>query len=81
MTRNSGIKIVEMNNTDIERSPIIEKILDIYNVKPMPFETVQIQQAPKQVETLNNTTPRYNRGNQRFDNDCAMDPRESWLKD
>jgi len=82
MSRNSsGIKIVEMNNTDIERSPIIEKILDIYDVKPMPFETVQIQQPEIKVETLNNTTPRYNRRNQRFDNDAAMDPRESWLKD
>ena len=30
---NIGIKIIEMNNTDIERSPIIIKILDIYNVK------------------------------------------------
>uniref|UniRef100_A0A6C0H9Y9 PhoH-like protein n=1 Tax=viral metagenome TaxID=1070528 RepID=A0A6C0H9Y9_9ZZZZ len=82
MSRDSSeIKIVEMNNTDIERSPVIEKILDIYNVKPMPPSIVQIQQPPKQVEALNNTTPTYYRRNQRFDNDCAMDPRESWLKD
>jgi phosphate starvation-inducible PhoH-like protein len=77
----SGIKIVEMNNTDIERSPIIEKILNIYDVKPIPFETVQIQQPVKQVGASNNTSPRYDRGNQRFYNDAAMDPRESWLKD
>jgi phosphate starvation-inducible protein PhoH and related proteins len=82
MSRNSsGIKIVEMNNTDIERSPIIEKILDIYDVKPMPFPSVQKQQEPTHVQKVNDTRPTYYRGNQRYDNDCAMDPRESWLKD
>jgi phosphate starvation-inducible PhoH-like protein len=78
----SGIKIVEMNNTDIERSPIIEKILNIYDVKPMPPSIVQIQEPVKQVETLNKTT--YSQIVQRkaaYDNDAAMDPRESWLKD
>lgn len=81
MIRNSGIKIVEMDNTDIQRSPIIEKILDIYDVKPMPPPIVQIQQPPNQVEILNTTTPRYYREKQRYDNDAAMCPRESWLKD
>lgn len=82
MIRNSGIKIVEMNNTDIERSPIIEKILDIYDVKPTHLPSnIQIQQPPKQIETLNSTTPRYYRENQRYDNDAAMCPREYWLKD
>lgn len=81
MSRNSsGIKIVEMNNTDIERSPIIEKILDIYNVKSMPLPAVQTQ-PPKHVQQVNDTKPAYYRGNQRYDNDAAMDPRESWLKD
>ena len=80
---NNGIKIVEMNNTDIERSPVIEKILDIYNVKPMPLPIVQTPQQPKQVQILNTTRPSYYRDrNQTCDNDCAMIPRsESWLKD
>jgi phosphate starvation-inducible protein PhoH len=82
MIRNSGIKIVEMDNTDIQRSPIIEKILDIYDVKPTHLPSnIQIQQPPKQIETLNSTTPRYYRENQRYDNDAAMCPREYWLKD
>jgi phosphate starvation-inducible PhoH-like protein len=77
---NTGIKIVEMNNTDIERSPIIEKILDIYNVKPMPDPILQIQPS-KHVQQVNDTRAAYYRGNQRYDNDAAMCPRESWLKD
>lgn len=79
---NSGIKIVEMNNSDIERSPIIEKILDIYDVKPMPFPEVQ-KQPPKQVQILNTTTkPSYYNGNKTIYNDAAMIPlNESWLKD
>jgi hypothetical protein len=71
-----------MDNTDIQRSPIIEKILDIYDVKPEPPPIVQIQQPVKQVETLNKTT--YSQIVQRkaaYDNDAAMCPRESWLKD
>jgi phosphate starvation-inducible PhoH-like protein len=44
-TINTGIKIVEMNNTDIERSPIIVKILDIYNVKPTPPPAIKVQQV------------------------------------
>ena len=80
-SNNNGIKIVEMNNTDIERSPVIEKILDIYNVKPMPEPILQIQQ-PKQVQQLNDTRPAYYRSrSQSCDNDAAMCPRESWLKD
>jgi len=81
-SNNNGIKIVEMNNTDIERSPVIEKILDIYNVKPMALPAAQIQQPPKHVQQLNDTKPAYYRGNKTYDNDCAMIPlRESWLKD
>jgi len=81
MIRNIGIKIIEMDNTDIQRSPIIEKILDIYDVKPVPPPIVQIQQPEIKVEISNNTRPAYSRGNQRYDNDAAMCPRESWLKD
>ena len=39
---NSGIKIVELNNTDIERSPVIVKILDIYNVDEVRLEKKQV---------------------------------------
>lgn len=80
---NNGIKIVEMNNTDIERSPIIEKILDIYTVKPMPDPILQTQQTTKQVQILNNTRSLCYKGrNQTYESDCAMIPRsESWLKD
>jgi len=83
MIRNSGIKIIEMDNTDIQRSPIIEKILDIYDVKAMPPPIVQIQQPEIKVEISNNTRPIYYKSrNQTYESDCAMIPRsESWLKD
>lgn len=32
-----GIEMVEMNKGDIERSPIVSKILEIYNPKPIQF--------------------------------------------
>jgi phosphate starvation-inducible PhoH-like protein len=83
MIRNSGIKIVEMNNTDIERSPIIEKILDIYSVKPMSNQLIEVEKNLIKTETLNNTRSIYYKSrNQSYESDCAMIPRsESWLKD
>jgi len=54
MSRNSsGIKIVEMNNTDIERSPIVNTILKIFtpiekgnpvsiSIKPIPVNEKKI---------------------------------------
>jgi len=83
MIRNSGIKIVEMNNTDIERSPIIEKILDIYSVKPMSNPLIEVEKNLIKTETLNNTRSIYYKSrNQTYESDCAMIPRsESWLKD
>lgn len=83
-----GIKIIEMNNTDIQRSPIIEKILDIYNVKPIPNSLFELEKTLEktilETGTLNNTLPitYYKNRNQTYDSDCAMVPRsESWLKD
>jgi len=48
----TGIKIVEMNNTDIERSPVIKKILDIYS-----FDEEQFTKEIKNLEGVKDTDP------------------------
>ena len=66
---NSGIKIVEMNNTDIERSPVIVKILDIYNVNEYnPPQQAKIQ------KTFDNKNKTVNSKLCKIDMDCAMIP-------
>ena len=74
---NSGIKIVELNNTDIERSPVIVKILDVYNVnelavekKPVVGQLSQntIRLIPNKKSSQSNSTKKV------IDNDAAMIP-------
>jgi phosphate starvation-inducible PhoH-like protein len=43
---NMGIKLVQMTNADIERNPIIMTLLDIYNFKEVPKETVMVEVKP-----------------------------------
>jgi phosphate starvation-inducible protein PhoH and related proteins len=44
-----GVEMVEMNHGDIERSPIVSKILEIYNPKPVspPIDIVPDYSIPK----------------------------------
>lgn len=70
---NSGIKIVELNNSDIERSPVIIKILDVYSVNEVKQVTNNLSK-----ETITRTTPRKktdsNSTRKALDNDAAMIP-------
>ena len=78
---NIGIKIVELNNTDIERSPVIIKILDVYNVnevQPVKKQLVAqntIRLIPTSKPTARNYTKRAR------DDDAAMIPLESFPLD
>ena len=74
---NIGIKIVELNNTDIERSPVIVKILDVYNVnevkpekKPVVGQLSQntIRLIPNKKSSQSNSIKKV------IDNDAAMIP-------
>jgi phosphate starvation-inducible protein PhoH len=49
-----GIEMVEMNHSDIERSPIVSKILDIYNGRNV---TQNIDYIKIDVIPVNNTLP------------------------
>jgi phosphate starvation-inducible PhoH-like protein len=81
---NSGIKIVELNNTDIERSPVIVKILDVYNVNekkvekkvntPSSLYSNTIRLIPNRKQSQRNSTKKV------LDNDAAMIPFDQ-LKD
>lgn len=62
---NPSIRIVELNNTDIERSPVVVNILDIYNttedeVKRLEFESKKVEITKPNEEVVvqkNETTP------------------------
>jgi phosphate starvation-inducible protein PhoH len=79
---NSGIKIVELNNTDIERSPVIVKILDVYNVNEKKVENKPYVQSSSSVTHSNTirlipTKKPTERGTTKkggIDNDAAMIP-------
>ena len=61
-TKDIGIEMVEMNKGDIERSPIVSRILEIYNSKTDMADDRMIQAAAKPVvvepvvEIVSNTT-------------------------
>ena len=61
-TKDIGIEMVEMNKGDIERSPIVSKILEIYNSKTDMSDDRMIQAAKQPVvvehvaEAVSNTT-------------------------
>jgi phosphate starvation-inducible PhoH-like protein len=59
-----GIELIEMNTKDIERSPIVSKIIDIYNPKPKP-----VDKSIQNTLTVTIPTP-YNS----FNNDAALIP-------
>jgi phosphate starvation-inducible PhoH-like protein len=79
---NSGIKMVELNNTDIERSPVIVKILDVYNVNENKVENKPYIQSSSSVTPSNTirlipTKKPTERGTTKkggIDNDAAMIP-------
>jgi phosphate starvation-inducible PhoH-like protein len=79
---NSGIKIVELNNTDIERSPVIVKILDVYNVNENKVENKPYIQSSSSVTPSNTirlipTKKPTERGTTKkggIENDAAMIP-------
>jgi phosphate starvation-inducible PhoH-like protein len=54
VTCNVGIEMVEMNKGDIERSPIVSKILEIYNPPPiLPRSSIEV----KNTSTFNVASP------------------------
>jgi phosphate starvation-inducible PhoH-like protein len=64
----NGIKIVHLNNTDIERNPVIVKMLDIYNFKePMP------KRSDKKVDILQKEEVKR-------EDDCALIPKSKLPK-
>lgn len=74
---NIGIKIVELNNTDIERSPVIVKILDVYNVNEVKLEKKPaVGQLSQNTIRLvpNKKSSRSNSTKNAIDNDAAMIP-------
>ena len=79
---NCGIKIVELNNTDIERSPVIIKILDVYSVNENKVENKPYIQSsssvtPSSTIRLIPTKKPTERGTTKkgdIDNDAAMIP-------
>ncbi len=81
---NSGIKIVELNNTDIERSPVIVKILDVYNVNENKVEkkvTTQSNVYSNTIRLIPNKKSSQSISTKKvLDNDAAMIPFDQ-LKD
>lgn len=71
---NSGIKIVELTNKDIERSPVIIKILDVYNVNEVIVEKKQVIPKVTRVEEFPSKFGEKER------NDAAMIPLDPLLK-
>jgi len=65
---NSGIKMVELTNKDIERSPVIVKILDIYSVDEVAVEKKQVFPKFVRVEDIGTSF------NEKSKNDAAMIP-------
>jgi len=62
----SGIEMVEMNHSDIERSPVVSKILDIYKAKPF--------QRPLPIPTVSNNTVIERKVQSTINNDAALIP-------
>jgi phosphate starvation-inducible protein PhoH len=56
---NVGIEMVEMNKGDIERSPIVSKILEIYNPKPLVKNVVKDLVVVKDLDTDSNVDVTY----------------------
>ena len=74
---NIGIKIVELNNTDIERSPVIVKILDVYNINEVkPEKKPAVGQLSQNTIRLipNKKSSQSNSTKNAIDNDAAMIP-------
>ena len=79
---NTGIKMVELNNTDIDRSPVIVKILDVYSVNENKVEKNSYLQSSSSVTPSNTIrliptkkpTERGTRKKGGIDNDAAMIP-------
>jgi phosphate starvation-inducible PhoH-like protein len=67
-----GIELIEMNTGDIERSPIVSKIIEIYNPKPKPSAAGQSIQK----QTTDSIPPPYNS----FYNDAALIPIHHMIK-
>jgi phosphate starvation-inducible PhoH-like protein len=63
----SGIEMVEMNHGDIERSPIVSKILEIYKPKP-------VQRAISTLSISNDNTGIECKGQSTINNDAALIP-------
>ena len=73
---NSGIKIVELNNNDIERSPVIIKILDVYSVNEVKQPTSFLNKDTIIRTTARKKTERNSTSKAAVENDAAMIPLE-----
>jgi len=65
------IKIIELDNSDIKRNPIIEKILNIYNYDTKTTTNINAK-TNSNTNTTSNTTTRVN--TEKYD-DCAIIPK------
>jgi phosphate starvation-inducible protein PhoH and related proteins len=61
--QNSNIEMIQFNNTDIQRSPIVSRIIDIYEPKKPMFKAtipevikMKLENATKQINTTKSTT-------------------------
>jgi phosphate starvation-inducible PhoH-like protein len=70
---NSGIKMVELTNEDIERSPVIIKILDVYSVNDVAVEKKQVFPKINRVENIGTSFYK------KEENDAAMIPGDPLL--
>ena len=53
-----SIRIVELNNTDIERSPVVVNILDIYNTTEDEVKRLELESKKKNIFEPNEETPK-----------------------
>lgn len=71
-----GIEMVEMNKGDIERSPIVSKILEIYNPKPLVKNVVKDLAVVKDLDKNSNVDVAYSEtdfSTVQDDHTCAND--------
>ena len=57
ITDNAQIKIVELNNTDIQRSEVVQKVLQLYNYKEYPVKEEKVFPVEKKVYKKRNIEP------------------------
>jgi phosphate starvation-inducible PhoH-like protein len=73
---NHGIKVIEFGKADVERDPIISKILDIYETEePKAIETVKKVLEEKNEDKKIVESKKITQDKALNDNDCALIPK------